>query len=169
MPPSRVAKASGMSSRAGLVPARRLAPDTAGSSTDAAAMLFMNSDEAGAGQHHDDHQPPFTAAARRRSRRSPTRCVAPVRSSPAARMKMAKMVITAERLNPENASSTVSTPETPSATTTSSATRSARTRSLRKRTIAEPRMTKVTRREETMGCDNVLQKAGSLTWPPSSS
>src|SRR4029077_15525487 len=43
MPPSRVPKASGIRRREGFTPDRLAAPETAGRSTAAAAMLFMNS------------------------------------------------------------------------------------------------------------------------------
>jgi hypothetical protein len=56
------------------------------------------------------------------------------------------IVITADRLNPENASTGVSTPVTPNATTTSSATRSDGSRSVKNRTSDAINMTKVIRR-----------------------
>ena len=145
MPPRMVPNASGISSREGLTPDLCAAPETAGSSTAAAAMLFMNRERKAAVI--------ITATTSRcslspatRTSRSPTCRVTPVRSRPAARMKIASSVITADRLNPENVSCDVSTPDVPRATTTRSATRSARRRSVSRSSMAAPAMTRVVRR-----------------------
>ncbi len=145
MPPRMVPKARGISSREGFTPERLAAPETGGSSTAAAAMLFMNR-ERKAPESITVTTSRCSLAPATRTRRSPTRRVTPVRSSPAARMKIASSVITADRLNPEKVSSDVSTPDAPRATTTRSATRSARSRSVSSRTMAAPAMARVVRR-----------------------
>ncbi len=84
MPPRMVAKASGMSSRDGFTFCRRAAPDTAGSSTAAAAMLFMNSDRKAPATMTSTTSRPSDPPAARPSH-LPTFSPAPVRFSPAAR------------------------------------------------------------------------------------
>jgi hypothetical protein len=142
IPPKMVANASGINSRDAFTSALRAAPDTAGSSTEAAAMLFMNSDK--------NAPAAITTTTRRPSpdppilnKRVPTFSVIPVRCSPSASMKIDAIVITAERLKPENASCVVSTPVIPRANNTNSAMRSARNRSVKNSTIATSRTVKV--------------------------
>ena len=101
----------------------------AGSSTAAAATVFIISDSTAA--------PTITTTTARASLRPATRpsCVpkirlAPVRSSPAVMMYSDRMVMTAARLKPANKSSAGTSRVSPSTTSTSSATRSGRIRSL---------------------------------------
>ena len=149
IPPRMVPKASGISRREGLTPARLAAPDTGGRSTAAAAMLFMNRERKAPASITTTTSRCSLVPAMRTSR-SPIWRVTPVRSSPAVRMKMARSVITAERLKPEKVSSVVSTPVVPSATTTSSATRSARSRSVSSSAMATPVMVRVMTRWASM-------------------
>ena len=142
VPPRIVPKASGIKTRERLTSAFRAAPETAGSKTAAAAMLFIKSDR---------NAPAIITIMTRRSsllpptlsRIFPTCSVTPLRRNASAMIKIARIVITAERENPENASCGVKTPETPSATTTSKATRSAGILSVKNKISATIRTEKV--------------------------
>ena len=135
MPPKIVAKASGMSSRAGLIRFRRARPDMAGNRMAAAAMLFMTRDRvAPASMMTITSRLSLVPPTRSRSR--PAWSVIPVTRNASVRMKIDTIVTTAELAKPENASRGERMPVTPRATTTRSATRSARRRSLRSKTMA---------------------------------
>ena len=82
--------------------------------------------------------------------RSPICSVTPARCSPSARMKIARMVITAERLKPEKVSSAVSTPVAPNATAANSAITSGRSRSLSMAPTVPARMARVRTRSRSM-------------------
>ncbi len=142
MPPRIVAKASGISNRAGLIRFRRARPDTAGNKMAAAAMLFMSRDKAAPASMMTTTSLPSPVPATRSSS-LPACSVMPVMRRASVRTKIDTIVTTAELAKPENASCGVSKPVTPRATTTRSATRSARRRSLRNKATATIVMARV--------------------------
>ena len=103
MPPKMVAKASGMSSRAGLIRFRRARPDMAGNRMAAAAMLFMSSDKYAPASMMTttSRVSPVPAT---RSSSLPACSVIPVTRKASVRMKIETIVTTAELAKPENAS-----------------------------------------------------------------
>jgi len=124
------------------MPDRRAMVDVAGKRMEATAILFIKRDMNAAA--------PISAAIKRASlfpanriTRSPIWSATPVTSSPCARTKIAKMVMTAVSESPENTSWGVRTRLSPSATSTRSATKSTVSRSLRNRIIAAARIAKV--------------------------
>ena len=131
IPPSIVANANGIKRRDLLIETLLAAPETAGSKTAAAAMLFIKSDR---------NEPAIITVTISRdslcpptlSKTLPTWSVTPVRCKPSGKHKYCDDRYDGRTLNPENASAGVSTPVTPRATTTSNATRSAGNTSVRK-------------------------------------
>jgi hypothetical protein len=143
VPPIRAPKASGIRSRDGCRCVCRAMATADGRSTAAAAMLFMNIESTAAVS--------IRAVARRaslaprpRSRRIPTQCVTPVFSSAKVRMKMARIVMTADWLKPAKACSGVTIPVRLRTMRMRRAVRSGRSRSVTRSKAATPTSASVT-------------------------
>jgi hypothetical protein len=127
IPPRMVPKAIGISSREGATRVWRESAITAGISTPAAAMLFMNSESmAEASTVTSTSRGSFRPAMRTIWRLSSF--VMPDCCNPSETTEIARMVITAEPPNPLNASRGVTSPVRPNTARVKSAIRSGRRR-----------------------------------------
>ncbi len=126
MPPTSVPNESGISSLDGETLDSRPTWTAAGSSTAPAAMLFITSENAAPAVMNSTIRRTSEPAPTRRSRRA-IHVTTPVSSSAWVIMNRPMIVITTERLKPENASSESMIPVTGSVTSTRIATRSGRT------------------------------------------
>jgi hypothetical protein len=142
MPPKIVPKTIGISKRDEDILERRATPDITGNNKDAAAILFINRDNRAAAVITPKVRR-LGPAPNKRTMNTPNLSVAPDLRKPSARIKADIMMITAERLNPENASWDVSTPLNPSVSINNNATISGRRTFPRSRNMAIPNNIKV--------------------------
>ncbi len=112
IPPMMVPNARGISNRDDEIFERRATPDMTGNNKEAAAILFMKRDNNAAAVITPKviRRGP---APNRRTMNAPRRSVAPECLNPSARMNADIIMMTAERLNPENASCGVKIPLSP--------------------------------------------------------